>query len=119
VVNVLEIDKIMRGLSKPINKKDKKKKSILDLDNIFPRQINKDSSSGDLLKDTKRLLTKNKHDKVIIHNHYYQVPPTSNLTSNKLITLNGEDDKLTQPKPRKKLVWEKTLQSIYRSDKDD
>lgn len=101
---------------------------MFDLDDIFkkPKKLEID-----------KILPKEPEPKVIIHNHYYQLPNSKSYkrTNFRLTTLSGErmlndsdrdgypnlmDREPNNPNvPKKKLIWEKTLQSIYRSDKDD
>lgn len=130
---MIDVNEILNG---PNKSKKKTKKNVFDMDRILPKQKEPKVDS---------VTSRNKDDeqKVIVHNHYYQMPPMQIPTmrykkkkkSMRLTTLTGErafdDDDNDgypnymdpQPKnpevPRKKLIWEKTLRSIYRSDKDD
>lgn len=128
---MIDVNEILNGPKKDT----KKQKNIFDIDKILPKQ--KETKIGSIPKE-------NKEQKVEIHNHYYQMPMPQQMPmmrfkkkrkSFRLSTLEGEralddDDGDGYPnymdpapnnpeKPRKKMIWEKTLRSIYRSDKDD
>jgi hypothetical protein len=123
---MLDLDRIF---GKP--NKNKKKSNVMDIDRILP------SFPKTELKPVGK-------EKVVIHNHYHfetpkgfpTIPNQKPMKKFRLSTLNGESGPFGDPDrdlvpnaidpaphnpniPRKKMIWEKTMQSIYRSDKDD
>lgn len=125
---MIDVNEILNG-----RKKTNKKKDVMDMERILPKKKEPKVDS----------MPKEKDQKIEVHNHYYQMPPTrmpnvrfrKKKKTMRLTTLDGEnafkDDDNDgypnymdpQPKnpevPKKKMIWEKTLRSIYRSDKDE
>lgn len=129
-------DKIFKGTSK------KKGKDLFDMDNFFPKKKLEPERQEDQTEKIVKEATKK--GKNVIINNYYQMPqmkqqmPMVRVKKQRkrmnLTTLNGElfndDDKDGYPNymdpqpnnpnvPKKKMIYEKALQSIYRSDKDE
>lgn len=131
---MLDIDRI---LNYPKKKKDiTQKKDLFDLDSMFPGQ--KKSEDNSIFNPKKKL----DEGKVIVHNHYYQTSMPLNFNRRiikkkkfRLVSLEGDkafndDDGDGYPNymdpapnnpniPRKKMIWEKTMRSIYRGEKDE
>lgn len=123
-------------------KKDKKQsKSLFDMDRILPKKkgSGEEPKKQEKVKPEKIIKEAKKSGKnVIINNYYYQTPiPKMKVKTHRrrlnLSTLNGEhfndddgdgypnymDKEPQNPEvPKKKLIFEKALQSIYRSEKD-
>jgi hypothetical protein len=123
-------------------KSHKKRKSMMDLDNIFPKMNMGSLPKLGLGKDLSDKPTK----KVEVHHFHHNVPNHSNMSSlmrsqvkekkknlMKLTALDGEmpvdadsdgipnafDPRPLNPvQPKKRMIYEKTLRSIYRDDKE-
>lgn len=102
---MIDIDKVFG--------KTKKKSNVMDMDRILPK-FPKTNITNPEKKET-----------IVVHNHFhvntdgFAVPKgmeMNNQQQNKFATLNGEKELI--PQQKKKMIWEKSMQSIYRSDKD-
>jgi len=137
---MFNVNEILNGPKKG-KKKSKSKSSLFDMDRMFPKM----KTDIGLPKEIQSEIKDTPKEKIIVHNHYYQMPPMQQMPPMKfkqkkrkfsLSTFNGEkpfndDDNdgypnYMDPQPqnpeqpkKKKMIWEKTLRSIYRDDKDD
>lgn len=123
-------------------KAPKKRKSMMDLDNIFPKAKVGSVPKMSLGKEISEKPTK----KIEVHHFHHNIPDQSNMSSLmssqvpqkkkrglRLSALEGEmpmdadsdgipnafDSRPLNPEqPKKRLIYEKALRSIYRDDKD-
>jgi len=138
---MIDVNEILNGPKKG-KKQSKSKSNLFDMNRMFPKA----KTDIGLPKEIKSELKETPKEKVIIHNHYYQMPPPNQVMMRPMMKKRTKKFRLSafsgakpfddddndgypnymdpqpqnpeQPK-KKKLIWEKTLKSIYRSDNDD